>query len=77
MTNMNAIFDGVEVPFEVGANAEGVVLDIDRNSMYIDLSPFGTGIIFGREFLTIKDIIKNINVGDTITAQVVEIEGTT
>jgi len=75
MTNMNTIFDGVEVPFEVGANAEGVVLDIDRNSMYIDLSPFGTGIIFGREFLTIKDIIKNINVGDTITAQVVEIEG--
>ena len=73
--NMDTIFQGVEVPFVVGENAEGVVLDIDRNAMYIDLSPFGTGLIFGREFLTIKDIIKNINVGDTITAQVVEIEG--
>lgn len=75
MTNMDTIFQGVEVPFAVGDNAEGVVLDIDRNAMFIDLSPFGTGIIFGREFLTIKDIIKNINVGDTITAQVVEFEG--
>ena len=72
---MQKIYDGVEMPYDVGDNAEGVVLDIDRNAMYVDLSPFGTGIIFGREFLTIKDIIKNINVGDTITAQVVDLEG--
>ncbi len=72
---MDTIFQGVEVPFIVGDNAEGVVLDIDRNAMYIDLSPFGTGLIFGREFLTIKDIIKNINIGDTVTAQVVDLEG--
>lgn len=72
---MDSIFQGVEVPFVVGDNAEGVVLDIDRNAMYIDLSPFGTGIIFGREFLTIKDIIKNIAIGDKITAQIVELEG--
>jgi len=72
---MKNIYEGVEMPFAVGDNAEGVVLDIDRNAMYIDLSPFGTGIIFGREFLTIKDIIKNINIGDTVTAQVVEMEG--
>jgi len=72
---MQNIYQGVEMPFAVGDNATGVVLDIDRNAMYIDLSPFGTGIIFGREFLTIKDIIKNINVGDTIEAKVVEMEG--
>ena len=43
--------------------------------MYLDLSPFGTGIIFGREFLVIKDIIKTINIGDEISAKVVEKEG--
>lgn len=63
------------MPLVAGANAEGTVVDIDKNSMYIDLSPYGTGIVFGREFLSIKDIIKNIGVGDSVTAQVVETEG--
>lgn len=68
-------FDNAVINITEGANAEGTVLDIDKNSMYIDLSPFGTGIVFGREFLSIKDIIKNISVGDSITAQVIETEG--
>ena len=71
----HAYFDEVTMPLAPGANAEGTVVDIDKNSMYIDLSPYGTGIVFGREFLSIKDIIKRINVGDIVTAQVVETEG--
>ena len=63
------------MPLVSGATAEGRVVDIDKNSMYIDLSPYGTGIVFGREFLSIKDIIKNIAIGDPVTAQVVETEG--
>lgn len=68
-------FDSADLPLVVGGNVEGTVVDIDKNSMYIDLSPYGTGIVFGREFLSIKDIIKRINVGDQVTAQVVEVEG--
>ena len=75
MSNMQSYFDVASRPLEVGGNAEGIVIDIDKNSMYVDLSPYGTGIIFGKEFLSIKDIIKNINVGDNITAQVVDLEG--
>ena len=71
----HAYFDDALITIMEGANAEGTVLDIDKNSMYIDLSPFGTGIVFGREFLSIKDIIKNISIGDSVTAQVVETEG--
>jgi small subunit ribosomal protein S1 len=42
--------------------------------MYIDLSPLGTGVIFGREFMTAKDMIKNINIGDSVTGKIVERE---
>src|SRR3989344_2187073 len=50
---------------------EGKVIGIDKAAIYVDLAPFGTGIIFGREFLQARDIIKNINVGDTIAGKVV------
>jgi len=50
---------------------EGPVINIDKTAVYIDLAPFGTGIIFGKEFITARDIIKNINVGDIVAAKVV------
>lgn len=50
---------------------EGKVIGIEKAAVYVDLAPFGTGIIFGREFLQARDIIKNVNVGDTIAGKVV------
>jgi len=60
---------------EAGALVEGTVIGKDKMAIYIDIVPFGTGIIFGREFLNAKDIIKKINIGDSVTAKVVESEG--
>lgn len=60
---------------EVGENIEGVVIRNERNTLYIDLAPFGTGIIFGREYLIIKDLVKDILPGTQVTAKVVETEG--
>jgi small subunit ribosomal protein S1 len=54
---------------------EGPVLSIDKGAVFIDLPPFGTGIIFGREFMNARDIIKKINVGDTVAGKVVGIGG--
>jgi predicted RNA-binding protein with RPS1 domain len=54
---------------------EGPVISIDKGAVYIDLPPFGTGIIYGREFMNARDIIKKINVGDTIAGKVVGIGG--
>ena len=34
----------------------------------------GTGIIYGREFYEVKDAIKNLQIGDTIFAKIVELE---
>jgi len=53
---------------------EGVVVSIQKSSVYVDLPPFGTGIIYGREFINAKDLIKKINLGDSIKAKIIEIE---
>jgi small subunit ribosomal protein S1 len=42
--------------------------------VFVDLHPYGTGIIYGREYLSARDTLKNVNVGDLITAKVVEVE---
>jgi small subunit ribosomal protein S1 len=60
---------------EVGENIEGTVIRNERNTLYVDLAPFGTGIIFGREYLIIKDLVKDIIPGTKVTAKIVETEG--
>ncbi len=55
---------------------EGKVLAIQKASVYVDLAPFGTGIIYGREFIAARDLVKNINIGDLVKAKVVEAENT-
>lgn len=59
---------------ELDTIIEGKVILIKKSSVYVDLPPFGTGIIYGREFVNAKDIIKKINLGDSIKAKIVEIE---
>jgi len=62
-------------PPEVGSLIDGVVLAKGKLSLYVDLPPFGTGLIFGREYLNARDVIKKINIGDSVTAKVVEVDG--
>jgi small subunit ribosomal protein S1 len=59
---------------ENGDIVEGNVVAIEGTSVYVELAPYGTGIIFGREFIAAKDILKNTSIGDTIKAKVVEKE---
>jgi small subunit ribosomal protein S1 len=54
---------------------EGSVISIDKGAVYIDLPPYGTGIIYGREFMNARDIIKKINVGDAVAGKVVSMGG--
>src|SRR3989344_681180 len=55
-----------------GDAVEGAVIAIGKAAVYIELSPFGTGIIYGREYLNARDVLKKINIGDIVSAQVVE-----
>ncbi len=60
---------------EVGALVEGIVIAKEKLALYVEVAPFGTGLIFGREYLNARDIIKKINIGDTVTAKVVDPDG--
>jgi len=53
---------------------EGPVIAIDKSSIYIDLHPFGTGIIYGKEFANAKDIIRKININDSVAAKIINLE---
>jgi small subunit ribosomal protein S1 len=70
-TMMGKLLTESKNPPSEGDIIEGPVINIDKSAVYVDLAPFGTGIIYGKEFLTARDIIKNVNVGDTVAAKVV------
>ena len=53
---------------------EGPVIALGRARVFVDLHPYGTGIIYGREYLSARETLKNVNLGDLVTAKVVGIE---
>lgn len=61
-------------PIEDGELIEGTVISLDSMTMYVDIPLYGTGIIYGLEYINARDMIKNINVGDTVKAKIVERE---
>lgn len=58
----------------VGDIVEGPVMSVLKGKLFVDLRPYGTGIIYGREYIVAKDIIKRVNPGDRISAKVVDPE---
>lgn len=71
---METIYESVVPRPEPGDIVKGEVIAVDTASVFIDLPPHGTGIIYGREYINARNIIRNITVGDEISAQVVEPE---
>ncbi len=69
---MVSFFEESPIPPSEGDLVEGPVMGIGPNAVYVDLAPFGTGIIFGRELMHARDIIKRINIGDTVSGKIVE-----
>lgn len=58
-------------PGIAGDLVEGVVIAVSKAAVYIDLHPFGTGIIYGREFLVARDVVRKIQPGDKVAAKIV------
>ena len=71
---MSSFIHGIKNPPAMGDLVEGSVIAIDKSSVYIDIPPFGTGIIYGREYLNARDILRRVNVGDNIAAKIVDPE---
>lgn len=67
---MMPLLAGMKNPPQIGDLVEGLVIAIDKAAVYVDLAPFGTGIIYGREYIVARDVIKKVNVGDVIAAKI-------
>ena len=59
---------------KAGELVSGTVLSRRGPYIYVDLGPYGTGIVYGREFYNARDIIKALKTGDAVTAKVLEVE---
>jgi len=71
---MSSLFNGKESIFpQIGDIVEGKVLEIGTNELYVDLTPFGTGVVFGKE---IKDGMGGgkLKIGDIVTATLIDTE---
>lgn len=71
---MSTKMSDIPTPHTLGDVVEGEVIDIDKNAVYVDLPPFGTGIIYGREYIMARDIIKKIAIGDKVSGKVVSVD---
>ena len=54
---------------------EGDVVEVElikktTREAYFDVAGFGTGIIYGQEFVNAKNIIRNLKVGDQLPAKI-------
>jgi small subunit ribosomal protein S1 len=58
-------------PLQEGQIVEGKVSAIGRARVYIDVHPYGTGLIYGREYMNARDILRKVSPGDTIASKVV------
>jgi small subunit ribosomal protein S1 len=72
---MTAKIDDIKTPPKAGDLVDGTVIALVRGRLYVDLPPFGTGIIYGREYLNAADVLRKTNPGDAITAKVVDPAG--
>lgn len=69
---MQGFLESTLTPPNLGDIVEGPVIAILKSAVYIDLPPFGTGVIYGREYLNARDILRRVNIGDNIAAKVVD-----
>ncbi len=71
---MSNFLDKTPTPPLVNEMIEGKVVALEKNAVYVNLFPFGMGIIFGKEYLAVRNVLKNINIGDSIIAKIVDRE---
>lgn len=72
---MAGMVDDIVSPPKAGELVEGTIIALVRGRLYVDLPPWGTGIIYGREYLNAADVLRKANPGDQISAKVVDPSG--
>lgn len=71
---MTAFINQTPTPPQIGDLIDGTVSAIGRARVYVDIHPFGAGLIFGREYMNARDILRKVRVGDAIAAKVIDVK---
>ena len=71
---MGAFLTQSPTPPKIGDLVDGTVSALGRARVYINVHPFGTGLIYGREYMNARDILRKVRVGDAIAAKVVDVK---
>ncbi len=61
-------------PPQIGKIIEGKIIGRARSAVFLDLGAFGTGIIYGKEFQEAKKELKDLKIGDTVFAKIIDLE---
>ncbi len=72
---MKKLFDENKLllkPPKIGEIVEGKIIAKERGSVFLDLGPIGTGIIYGAELYAGKDILKDLKIGESVLVKIVE-----
>ncbi|MGC9031431.1 MAG: S1 RNA-binding domain-containing protein [Minisyncoccia bacterium] len=64
----------IVTPPKIGQLADGTIIEKGNNIVFFDLGPQGIGVIYGRELLKIKDIIKKLDIGEKVLLRVTNLE---
>ncbi|MFH0852705.1 MAG: S1 RNA-binding domain-containing protein [bacterium] len=73
-TQMNQLLSKSPVLPKASQIIKGLVIEVGKNTVFIDLGPVGTGVILGREIKENQDVIKKLKPGEEIFAMVLEPE---
>ena len=71
---MAGLLNQTSKSLRLGDIATGKVLEVGKNSVFIDLGSAGTGVLLGREIKENKALIKALKPGQEISAMVIETE---
>jgi len=73
MTIPRLKFQKINVPQE-GAIIDGTVISKDKKALYVDVSPLGLAVVRGHEFLSARNYIKDLSIGDKISIKIIELD---
>ncbi len=75
-TMKNVLLKEKELPRlpQEGDLIEGKIIKLSKTAIILELGPLGTGIIYGGEWKDNRNVIKNLKLGDTISALVLSQE---
>jgi len=60
-------------PLRIGDIVEGEIIGREKSAIFLNLGAFGTGIIYGKEFLEAKEQLKDKQIGDKILGKIIDL----